>query len=76
MRFLGFDFEFGRGCSDCKRLERENASLREQMRLLGEAQVEMLDEIKRLRKVAYGPSQEYWREAKAILDLADLRPVP
>ena len=49
MRFLGFEIDFGRECAECVSLRRENVALRLQLQTMGEHQVELLDEIHRLR---------------------------
>ena len=74
MRLFGFDLEIGKGCPDCERLERENASLRLQMGALGDLQVEMLDELRALKEADRGRKVMFLRNADLVLGLADLKP--
>jgi len=57
MRFLGFEIDFGRECEGCSRLRIENTSLRLQLKTMGEHQVELLDEIHRLRGSKSDPEE-------------------
>lgn len=49
MKLFGFEIDFGRECDDCRRLRIENTSLRLQLQTMGEHQVELLDEIHRIK---------------------------
>ncbi len=57
MKLFGFEIDFGRECDDCRRLRIENTSLRLQLQTLGEYQVELLDEIHRLRGSKSDPGE-------------------
>ena len=57
MKFLGFEIDFGRECGGCRRLRIENTSLRLQLETMGEHQVELLDEICRLRGSKSDPEE-------------------
>lgn len=57
MKFLGFEIDFGRECEGCTRLRIENTSLRLQLQTMGEHQVELLDEIHRLRGSKSDPEE-------------------
>ena len=73
MKWLGFELTLGKGCLDCARLERENESLRLQMKAMGEHQVEMLDELRALKEADRGRKVMFLRNADLVLGLADLQ---
>ena len=75
VNLFGFEFEFGRGCPDCEKKDRELAICREQGRMMGENSVELLDEIHKLKAEKAAWLERTKAHAKAMADLADLRRV-